>query len=315
MSHRKCLECLDRSLKDLLSERQPLNGSLPFGGLPVVLGGDFRQVLPVMQEVLDAALCSSPLWHDIRVFSLRINMRLQASGLSPDERDELAEFASWVLNVGDSVLPPQKREGDDESSWVCIPPKFLVIGKKNRIAAIVDEIYDSFLECYDKASYLADRAIVCPTNSVVDEVNDYITAIIPSEMREYLSADGIAPCSEQVPNIEELYPVEFLNSIAVLNYPQHRFYSHYVFEGVVLTGLTVGQSVCVPRIVLNTSCPRWPFVMQRRQFPVRVCYAMTISKSQGQTLAKVGLYLTSPMFTHGQLYVVISRVTSPRGLR
>lgn len=74
MSHRKCLECLDRSLRDLLSENQPSNALLPFGVLPVVLGGDFRQVLPVMpgaskHEVLDAALCSSPLWSDITAFN------------------------------------------------------------------------------------------------------------------------------------------------------------------------------------------------------------------------------------------------------
>jgi len=44
-------------------------------------------------------------------------------------------------------------------------------------------------------------------------------------------------------------------------------------------------------------------------------FAMTINKSQGQSLSRVGLYLAHPIFTHWQLYVVITKVKTKSGMK
>ena len=60
---------------------------------------------------------------------------------------------------------------------------------------------------------------------------------------------------------------------------------------------------------------KWPFIFKRRQFLVRLSYVMTVNKSQRQTLKKVGLYLPKSVFSHGQLYITLSRITSHESLK
>ena len=58
-----------------------------------------------------------------------------------------------------------------------------------------------------------------------------------------------------------------------------------------------------PKIKLVSEESDLPYAWARRQFPVRIAFAMTINKAQGQTLERVGVYLREACFSHGQLYV------------
>lgn len=71
-----------------------------------------------------------------------------------------------------------------------------------------------------------------------------------------------------------------------------------------------GTSVLIPRIELEPKAAKLPIPLQRRQFPVRLAFSMTINKSQGQSVKHIGLNLQTPVFSHGQLYVALSRCTS-----
>jgi len=65
----------------------------------------------------------------------------------------------------------------------------------------------------------------------------------------------------------------------------------HVTSAKIRTGKNKGTKVYIPRMSMSSSQSPWPFKMIRRQFPIMLSYAMTINKSQGQSLDCVGLHL------------------------
>ncbi|XP_072088186.1 uncharacterized protein [Arachis hypogaea] len=190
-----------------------------------------------------------------------------------------------------------------------------------------------------------DRAILAATIEIVEEINDHIVNLLPGEMKEYLSSDCICGTDANVDIDLNWINVEFLNQIKCSVLPNHslklkvgapvillrnidpagglcngtRLIVHSLGRNVItadiVSGSNVGDRVFISRMNLIPSDSGLPFKFQRRQFPLLLCFAMTINKSQGQTLSTVGLFLRRPVFSHGQLYVAISRVKYKKGLR
>ena len=95
-----------------------------------------------------------------------------------------------------------------------------------------------------------------------------------------------------------------------------RGFQRNAIDAEIVLGQHAGRRVFLPRIPL---CPSdddmFPFRFKRKQFPVRLSFSMTINKAQGQTIPNVGVYLPDPVFSHGQLYVVLSRATAKRRIK
>lgn len=325
MTHRHCFEALDRTFRDLR------NCSRLFGGLTMIFGGDFQQILPVVRngsrsDIVNACFRNSYLWNDIEILKLRVNMRLQHS-----PRD--ASFAEWLLDVGHG------RHIDNNGN-IDIPPSMITPTEDELINKIYEDI-DHIPLTPPPVDYFLDHAILAPRNVDVQQTNEKVLQKMRGREIICHSADSLENEGEE---IREDIPEEFLHSIEPSSIPLSELKMKIgcplmllrnldpgkglcngtrmillqsyprILEVMIITGDHRGEKAFIPRITLKPSSPQYPFTLKRRQFPVRLSFAMTINKAEGQSLKYVGLHLISPVFCHGQLYVALSRATSPENV-
>lgn len=335
--NRLAFEAVSRSCQDVMGN------SRPFGGKVVVFGGDFRQTLPVVkgkgaspERVVKYSLRYASFWDQVCRLPLTRNMRVKA-------HSRYKWFVDFITNVGNGTTPvlPQK-------DLIRIPDALVFNPLQD-----ADQVEKQFIRaCYpniDNGTTIpnfVDTVILTVRNTQADCLNNYAVDMYcpDQEATVYTAVDSIANDDDRAASrvinerdLKDFVPPDFppyelrlksgMPIICIRNIDAtnglcngtrlivKETHTHTIIA-TFATGERSGQNVTLCPIPHTTfEDGSTPLPITRLQFPIKPAFAMTINKSQGQTLNHVGVFLSQSAFSHGQLYVALSRCTSPDNLK
>lgn len=243
----------------------------------------------------------------------------------------------------------QSAEGD----LIEVPKKNLAYGSAHMLIDFVYPVCEVHRACEDRNNgYFAERTIMAPKNCDVEDINVIVLDRFPGwcgDVISLLSEDRVLPDIDRGMDIEELLSVDYLHALRPPNFPEHdlrlkigvivillrsvdpgrglmngtKLIVKKVLENKkvlvcqVAPGATnAGEEVLLPRIVIEPSEEdNLSVKFSRKQFPIKLCFAMSVHKCQGVTLRRAGLCLNQQVFSHGQFYVALSRVGKSSAIR
>ena len=302
--------------------------------------------------IVQSVINRSFLWVHFKELHLTINERVMRNAANAPEsiRHTFTLFAEQILKLGNGTFPMyDKTNSSVDISKIVHTRTTLETSLKDFVFWCYPELQEgtsSEAPHQPKDIFLIhEKAILCALNEEVDEVNKIAVELMNGEQRQFFSADEQVKTAGD--NNDDDIPLETLHSINIGGLPPHildlkigcpvlllrninpktglcngtklivhRFIEPFSIEFEIVTeGTHKGNIVCLPRIDFTTSDSDFPFKMVRRQYPIKLAFAMTINKAQGQSLKRVGVYLKRPVFAHGQAYVALSRAGIPSETR
>ena len=337
MLNKLCYEALHRTLVDLAPESDKKK---KFGGKLILVSGDFRQLLPVIEKANRSKIVghtlkhSSVLWdEDVITLQLRENMRVKNEiAQCPHNHDKLKAYEEWLLSLGEGRL--RSHATIDNSNIIEIPTEMCVDTKEE----CVDSVFDDFERNIGNAEYFQSRIILAATNEIVNQVNDSMVERIPGDLHEFASIDTVGDIDSTT-----MFPTEFLNSLSLSGLPEHMLKLKKDTVVILLRNMDIKAGHCngtrylvkhigkyrlvlhkldckeedknkvliLPRIPMRYGGQSFPFELTRLQFPLKIAFALTINRAQGQSAKKCGVLLPKNVWTHGQIYVAFSRCGNP----
>jgi hypothetical protein len=202
-----------------------MENSLPYGGKPVLWGGDFRQIPPVQRHATRSQLVAlsvknSKHWKKFKRFrynSLFFWFKFTFIRLTKNMRvlPEEIDFANFLLTVGDGTA-------NDENDFIHLPEQCNV--QEDNVGALDIELFKDPILRRDWKT-MSERAILAPLNEHVDEWNEKVMAMLPvdnpaEDEATFYSIDKAESDSDYVD--PEDYPTEFLNTLKPSGFYTHK---------------------------------------------------------------------------------------------